>query len=99
MVEHYTTAINWLLNNQSIFRSSYELYTAATGSWWILALYIMTIFLIYMVSKSNGAVAAFGLLGVAVLGVYMEAQVLHIVYAIIVLGLAMLIYKSYSTRE
>lgn len=97
----YTPAFD-MLTNGTFFGSINLLYTTAMGAWWILILYVVTLMSIYLISKSEAAVAAFGFLGSAALlyklnliPVGMQVSL----YIILSLSLAMLLYKVFGRGE
>lgn len=97
----YEEAYSLLINNMSIFGSVNNLYTTLMSAWWIFILYVATLFTIYMVSKSEAALAGWGLIGSAFLLYKLSlipVGMQVVLYIIMSLSLAMVLYKVYSSR-
>jgi len=96
----YREAFTELVNG-SYFTAVNTAYTSVMGSWWIILLYILTLFIVYIKTRSEGAVAWVGLIGSAfmILKGYLDVTVQPVLYLIAALSLAMLLYKAFSSKE
>lgn len=86
------------LQNGSYIQSVVSVYTAVMGDWWYIIIYISTLLLMYMWSRNDGAVAVLGLVGAAYLrfATDISAALYPVLYLLVVLNLAMLMYKAFG---
>ena len=89
-------ALQYLMNG-SVFRASYEIYTAAMGAWWIVMLHIFFIGIVGFESRSESVTAGYALIVTLLLKRYSHLPVWsdYIIYTIIVFSIAVLLYQIF----
>lgn len=92
-----------LLQNGSYFAAVEYVFDSTMNGWWWFMLYVFTLAIIFIISKSEAATGSAGLLGAAFLLTY-KASALPIavngmVWAILVLCIAMMLYKLFGRGD
>src|SRR3990167_3508807 len=90
---NYTPAFEQL-SNGSVIESIDLLYTEAWGGpWWILLIWVVVLFMIYIRTRSDAAVAVFGIAGSLFLLPFFRPEASPVLYVIIVISLARLLWR------
>lgn len=102
MAYKYAVAQNLTLNGSWI-DGAYELFYIATGPWFLIFLFIFTIFAVFITTKSEGATAGISILGAAFLSYHLGAAIpiwIHgVIYLISALCLAMVFFIAMGKGE
>lgn len=92
-----------LLTNGSVIDAVNSLYDGATGDWWKIIIYVVTILGIYVVTKHEGTTAAACILLTAFLSYHFGSAVpvyIHgVIYVICALTLTALIFRAVGKGE
>ena len=85
-----------LLTNGSVFTAVYELHYGIMSHWWIILLFIFTVFAAQIGTKHEAITFLVSLMGTAflILGGFIPSAIHWIFYLICVLTLAMVLYKT-----
>jgi len=98
----YTQAFNELAN-ASIFKAVDTMYFGILSYWWIMILFVFTLFSVQIATKEEGATAVVALAGSAFLLKYAPTGVpvtVHaILYLIMAISFAMLLYKVFGGKD
>jgi len=86
------------LTNGSYFKAVDTAYTVAMGTWWIILLYGLFLFMVYMKTRSEGTVFWGALLGTAFLLARgkLPLEMQPVVYLISAIALGMLLYRAFG---
>ena len=88
------------LTNGSILTGVTTMYNAsAIGNWWIILLFIPGLLASYVVTKSEGITGAVGIIGSIVLINYLPPFIHPVLYLIIVLSIAALLFAMTGKGE
>lgn len=98
-----TSAAFTQLANGSIFQAVNTLYFGVMDAWWIIILFVFTLFAVQITTKEEGATAVIGIFGSAFLLRYaptgMPVSIHAVIYLILVLSVAMLLYRLSGKGE
>lgn len=94
----YTEPFQYLING-SYFKAVHLMYYAVIGNWWIILLYVFSVFAAYIGTKNNGITAVISILGALVLREYLPPLIHPVVYLIAAISLAMLLYKAFYSSD
>lgn len=95
---NFTSAYNELVNG-SVLRANTMAYEIAWGVWFWPLIYFLFLVMIALKSESPGPVVIYSVVGNVALGVYLIPQADKIFYVVLVLSLAMLLYKVFGSKQ
>lgn len=88
-----------MLTNGSYFGAVHCMYYAVIGDWWIIILYILTIFLTLIGTKNEGAVAGVSIVGAFAIRYYINPASQPIIYMLAAFSLAMILYRAIKNSD
>lgn len=81
------------LQNGSVFTAVYTMYFSVMSYWWVILILLFTLFITQIGIKNEAVTGFVGILGCAFLLAYLPVAIHWIFYLIIVLCVAMVLYK------
>ncbi len=96
----YRQAFTELING-SYMMAVNTAYTSVMGNWWIVLLALLTLFMLYVKTRSAGAVAWVTIIGSSFLIIkeYVDVTIQPVLYLIAAMSLAMLLYKVFGPKR
>jgi len=72
------------------------MYSAVMSDWWVILLFLFTLFIAQIGIKNEGITGVIGIVGSAALIFYLPVTVHWILYLILVLCIGMVLYKTFG---
>jgi hypothetical protein len=96
----YNDALNYLIDG-NITSAVHETYNYPLGFWWEIIVFVSILLVTYISTKNEGITAFVGLVGAGIVIKYGHLSLVGqpIVYLIIALSVAMLLYKAFGKKQ